>query len=329
MGFFSRKAQATDAAIAGALADYTVSAAQNENGLWQIQVELHGDDDPLALEAEMRQRLVKALDIKNDAMMFVFSRHKDAPMMPKTAPKKPTNITVRGVKKIMAVASGKGGVGKSTVAAGLACALAQQGLKVGLLDADIYGPSVPKLMGVEGQKPSGDEDGIVPLAAYGVSVMSIGFMVDPAKALIWRGPMVQSAFKQLLADVVWNHDGELDVLILDTPPGTGDVQLTLAQSLDVDGAVIVSTPQELALADARKGIQMFQSLNVPIWGLVENMSGPVFGEGGGKAEAERSAIPFLGSLPLDASLRIAADNGKPALEYFADLAHVIGKRIAS
>lgn len=328
MGFFSRAKTVSAQTITEALGDYAVTAMQAENGSWQIQVELHGDGDPAAIESEMRENLTRNIGIKNDRMMFVFSRHKDAPTIEKAPPaRKPSRIEVRGVKKIIAVASGKGGVGKSTVSAGLACALSAQGLKVGLLDADIYGPSVPKLMGLEGQKPGGDEDGIVPLAAHGLSVMSIGFMVDPAKALIWRGPMVQSAFRQLLSDVAWDHDGDLDVLVLDTPPGTGDVQLTLAQSLTIDGAIIVSTPQELALADARKGVQMFETLNVPILGLIENMSGDVFGTGGGEAAATALNIPFLGRLPLDKAIRESGDRGAPLGEYFKHLAQDIYRNL--
>ncbi len=269
-----------------------------------------------AVKEEEVKGLLRDLDLKDGGYALAISTHKTAPI------KKPARIEVKGVRKIVAVASGKGGVGKSTVAANLAVALAQNGLNVGLLDADIYGPSLPKLMGLEGQKPSKNDQGrIVPLEAYGVRVISIGFMVDPAQALIWRGPMVQSAFKQLLSDVEW---GGCDVLVLDTPPGTGDVQLTLAQSIKVDGAIIVSTPQELALADARKGVAMFQKLNVPILGLLENMSGAVFGTGGAETEAGRLGVPFLGSIPLEAAIREASDEGRPfALEKSGMAAQII------
>ncbi|MCB1721334.1 MAG: Mrp/NBP35 family ATP-binding protein [Rhodospirillales bacterium] len=226
------------------------------------------------------------------------------------------------VKKIIAVASGKGGVGKSTVAAGLARVLAAQGLKVGLLDADIYGPSQPKLMGVEGYKPALDADKqLIPAQVNGIKVMSIGFMVDAGKALVWRGPMVQSALYQLFRDVAWgSEDTPLDVLIVDMPPGTGDAQLTLAQKVPVDGAVIVSTPQDLALADARKGVEMFQAVGVPILGIVENMSTHIcsacgheehiFGHGGARKEAEKLGVPFLGEIPLSADIRKKADAGE-------------------
>lgn len=254
--------------------------------------------------------------LKDKDYALVVSAHKEPPLA-----KKPSTIELHGVKKVIAVASGKGGVGKSTVAASLAVAFAQKNLKVGLLDADIYGPSLPTLMGLQGQKPEQQNGKIVPLQAHGVKVMSIGFMVDPTQALIWRGPMVQSAFKQLLSDVDW---GGCDVLILDTPPGTGDVQLTLAQSLKVDGAVIVSTPQELALADARKGVAMFQKLNVPIIGIVENMSGEVFGTGGVALEAARLNVPYLGSIPLNPAIRLASDGGAPfALEKNAAGAQIL------
>jgi len=217
------------------------------------------------------------------------------------------------IKKIIAVASGKGGVGKSTVAAGLARALAADKTKrIGLLDADIYGPSQPTLFGLKDFKPEfTDLRRIIPADVDGVKVMSIGFMVDAEKALVWRGPMVQSAIYQMFRDVEWADENEpLDVLIVDMPPGTGDAQLTLAQKIDVTGAIIVSTPQELALADARKAVEMFRAVDVPILGLVENMSSDIFGRGGAKAEAERLGVPFLGEIELSADIRVKADNGE-------------------
>ena len=214
-------------------------------------------------------------------------------------------------KQIVAVASGKGGVGKSTIAANLAVALAKQGKKVGLLDADIYGPSIPKLMGIEKEKPDlGKDKKLIPVMAHGVGVMSIGLLVDPDKPMIWRGPMVQSAMYQMLRDVKW--DG-FDILIIDMPPGTGDIQLTLAQKTEVTGAIIVSTSQDLALMDARKAIEMFKKTNVPIIGLIDNMSvhvcsecgheDHIFGQDSVEIEAKKQNIPLLASIPLSHEMR--------------------------
>ena len=220
------------------------------------------------------------------------------------------------VGTIIAVASGKGGVGKSTVAANLAVAFARAGKKTGFLDGDIYGPSAPTLFGVHGKAAM--EDGkIQPVSAHGVSVMSIGFLVDPEQALAWRGPMVTGALKQLMRDVAW---GPLDVLIIDTPPGTGDAHLSLIQSKRLSGAVIVSTPQEMALADVRRGVELFRKTNIPIIGVVENMAWLettpgertyLFGEGGAEKAAAALSAPFLGALPLYPDLRIASDDGRP------------------
>jgi ATP-binding protein involved in chromosome partitioning len=225
-----------------------------------------------------------------------------------------------GVNKIIAIGSGKGGVGKSTLSANIAVALSQRGLKVGLLDADIYGPSQPKLMGVSGKPKIGGADGksILPLHAYGITLMSMGFLVAEDEAVVWRGPMLMGALQQFIGQVEW---GELDILLIDLPPGTGDVQLTLAQKCELDGAVIVSTPQDVALIDARKAMQMFYKLDVPILGMIENMSTFVctncgheehlFGKGGVQAEAERAQLNFLGEVPLDIKVRQSSDLGKP------------------
>lgn len=225
---------------------------------------------------------------------------------------------IPGVDRVLAVASGKGGVGKSTVSANLAVALAREGRRVGLLDADIHGPSQPRMMGVSKRPASPDGHTIEPLNAHGVTMMSIGLMLDPAKAVVWRGPMLMGALQQLLGQVAW---GELDVLVVDLPPGTGDVQLSLCQKTHVTGAVIVSTPQDVALLDARKAIDMFRTLKTPVLGIVENMSVFVcpncgheahpFGHGGARAEAEREGLPFLGELPLDLATRLAGDEGVP------------------
>lgn len=227
------------------------------------------------------------------------------------------------IRHIIAVASGKGGVGKSTIAANLAWSLARGGLRVGLLDADIYGPSVPKLAGIEGKKPEfTPANKIIPLEAQGLKVMSIGFLLkDGQGALIWRGPMAQSALYQMLRDVEWAQDHKpLDVLVIDMPPGTGDIQLTLAQKVPVTGAIIVSTPQDLALIDARRAIEMFRKTEVPILGLIENMSlyicpscgheDHIFGHGGAREEAEHMGVPFLGEVPLRMALRVQSDQGQ-------------------
>lgn len=227
-------------------------------------------------------------------------------------------------RHIIAVGSGKGGVGKSTVAFNIAATLAALGHKTALLDADIYGPSVPRLTGLSGQKPKTNKAGkIIPLEAHGLKIMSIGFMVEEEKPMIWRGPMVQTAFYQMLRDVDWGSDTDvLDFLIIDMPPGTGDVQLTLAQKVEATGAVIVSTPQDLALIDARKAIAMFEKTDVKVLGLIENMSfyvcpkcgheDHVFGHGGAREEAAIRNVPFLGEVPLDAKIRAESDAGARA-----------------
>jgi ATP-binding protein involved in chromosome partitioning len=226
-----------------------------------------------------------------------------------------------GIKNIVAVASGKGGVGKSTVAVNLALAWAAQGARVGLLDADIYGPSQPLMLGLEGQRP-GSPDGktLTPLKAHGVTAMSIGFLVDAEQPMVWRGPMVTQALTQLLSETQW---GELDYLVVDMPPGTGDIQLTLSQRVPVSGAVIVTTPQDIALADARKGLKMFEKVSVPVLGIIENMSlhvcsscghvEHIFGAGGGARMAEQYGVALLGELPLDAHIREEADGGRPTV----------------
>nr|WP_083239079.1 iron-sulfur cluster carrier protein ApbC [Methyloceanibacter superfactus] len=235
-------------------------------------------------------------------------------------PRCPPAGRVPGVKNIIAVASGKGGVGKSTTAVNFALALKDQGLKVGVLDADIYGPSMPRLLGIHGQPQQLAGNKLDPMRAYGLKVMSMGFLVDEETPMIWRGPMVMSALTQMLKDVAW---GELDVLVVDMPPGTGDAQLTMAQQVPLAGAVIVSTPQDLALIDARKGLNMFKKVNVPVLGIVENMStflcphcgerSDIFGHGGAKAEAERLGVPFLGEVPLTMAVRETSDAGKPVV----------------
>ena len=217
------------------------------------------------------------------------------------------------VRRVLAVASGKGGVGKSTVAVNLAAALAARGLSVGLLDADVYGPSLPTMLGVSG-KPEYRDGMMEPHRAHGLKAMSVGLLTEKTDAMIWRGPMASQALTQMLTQTRWGtEDAPLDVLVVDLPPGTGDVQLTLIQKTPLDGAVIVSTPQEVALADARRAHRLFEKVKVPTLGLIENMSGDVFGRGGGEAEAVRLDIPYLGVLPLDAALREGGDAGLPVV----------------
>ena len=232
------------------------------------------------------------------------------------------------VGSIIAVASGKGGVGKSTTTANLALGLRDLGLKVGLLDADIYGPSVPKLFNVHGKPQLKNGNTLIPMDGYGIKLMSIGFLVDEETPMIWRGPMVMSALTQMLRDVEW---GELDVMLVDMPPGTGDAQLTMAQAVPLRGAVIVSTPQDLALIDARRGVAMFRKVNVPVLGVVENMSyflcpncgtrSDIFGHGGARHEAERLGVPFLGEVPLHIDIRERSDAGLPVVATMPDGPH--------
>lgn len=227
-------------------------------------------------------------------------------------------MQVSGIKHMIAVASGKGGVGKSTTAVNLALGLQAIGLKVGILDADIYGPSQPRLLGLSGRPQVAGGNKLRPMEAYGLKAMSMGFLVDEGTPIIWRGPMVVSALTQMLRDVTW---GDLDVLVIDMPPGTGDVQLTMAQQVPLSGAIIVSTPQDLALIDARKGLNMFRKVDVPVLGIIENMSffvcpkcgerSDIFGHGGAKSEAEKLGIAFLGGVPLHMDIRVTSDEGQP------------------
>jgi ATP-binding protein involved in chromosome partitioning len=235
---------------------------------------------------------------------------------------------VPGIKHLIAVASGKGGVGKSTTAVNLALGFQANGLKVGILDADIYGPSQPRLLGLSGKPQAGQDNKLRPMQGYGLKVMSMGFLVDEGTPIIWRGPMVVSALTQMLREVVW---GELDVLVIDMPPGTGDVQLTMAQQVPLSGAIIVSTPQDLALIDARKGLNMFRKVDVPVLGIIENMSyfvctkcgerHEIFGHGGARNEADKLGIPFLGAVPLDLDVRLRSDAGQPITATRPDSAH--------
>lgn len=268
-------------------------------------------------EAETRLRAIDGIE----AVAIVLTGHASTPP-PDLKPKRPAEPEgpqkVPGVRHIIAIASGKGGVGKSTVASNLACAFAAQGKRVGLLDADVYGPSQPRMLGVSGRPASPDGKTILPLRNHGVTMMSLGLMTNDDQAVIWRGPMLMGALQQMLMQVQW---GALDVLIVDLPPGTGDVQMTLCQKAAIDGAIVVSTPQDVALLDARKGIDMFNQLNVPILGMIENMSTHicsncgheehVFGHGGVAAEAAKLGVPLLSEIPLHLDIRMAADGGAP------------------
>jgi ATP-binding protein involved in chromosome partitioning len=266
---------------------------------------LRGRIEREAREAAMTVQGVSTVQIRMDANVPSDGR--------------PRGLLKLPVRNVVAVASGKGGVGKSTVAVNMAVALAQSGAKVGLLDADIYGPNVPTMVGVHRLPPQNESGKLVPAEAYGMQVMSIGFLVKPGQPLIWRGPMLHSAIRQFLSDVEWD---ELDYLIIDLPPGTGDAQLSLAQSVPLSGGVIVTLPQDVSLEDARRGLEMFRELNVPILGVVENMSYlelpdgtrmDIFGTGGGQKLAEAAKVPFLGQIPMDPSVRKGGDQGTPVV----------------
>ena len=304
-----------------------IRALQIENGHVQFVIEVPDGDlakviDPLQPQIESQLRNLAGVE----KVSIVLTAHKSA--QPATAPPslkvgghpKPQSgpMKPQGVDRIIAIASGKGGVGKSTVSSNLAVALAAQGRRVGLLDADIYGPSQPRMMGINKRPASPDGKTIIPLHAHGVTLMSIGFMLEENKAVVWRGPMLMGALQQMISQVAW---GELDILLVDLPPGTGDVQLTLCQKTQLTGAIVVSTPQDVALLDARKAMDMFNTLKTPILGLVENMSvfhcphcgetSNIFGHGGVADEAKERGLPFLGALPLDLATRLASDDGRP------------------
>lgn len=290
-----------------------------------------GNAEPLRKAAEEAARAVPGIA---SAIVTLTAEKAPAAAQP-AAPARPAvpagqKAQVAGVKHIIAVASGKGGVGKSTTACNLALAFAAKGLRVGVLDADIYGPSMPKLFAIRGKPTLAGGRVLNPMEGYGVKVMSIGFLVDEDAAMIWRGPMVISAIQQMLREVAW---GELDILVVDMPPGTGDAQLTMAQNVPLAGAVIVSTPQDLALIDARRGIAMFRKVEVPILGVIENMSyfvAPdtgkrydIFGHGGARAEAERQGAPFLGEIPLAMVIREKSDAGLPVVVTEPDGPHAL------
>jgi ATP-binding protein involved in chromosome partitioning len=283
-----------------------------------------GAMEPMRAAAESA---VKKLGGVANALVSLTAEKAPAPSPPPPKHAAPRSIAIPGIANIIAVASGKGGVGKSTTCVNLALSLARQGWRVGILDADIYGPSLPRLLGIN-SKPETEGRFMRPIEAYGVKAMSIGFLVDEEDAMIWRGPMVMAAIQQLLREVLW---GELDCLVVDMPPGTGDAQLTLAQNVPLAGAVIVSTPQDLALIDARRGIVMFNKVDVPVLGLIENMSyflcphcggrSDIFAHGGARHEAEKYGVPFLGEVPLHMGIREHADSGKPVVAVDPEGAH--------
>lgn len=301
---------ATEAAAMEPVRKAAESAVSGLPGVSQVLVGLTADKAPSSAAAQARQQAQRPA--------------------PGAGPGGPTPKAagVPGVKQIIAVASGKGGVGKSTTTANLAVALSVLGLKVGVLDADIYGPSVPKIFGITGKPRLVSGRTLAPMEAFGLKIMSIGFLIDEETPMIWRGPMVISAITQMLREVAW---GELDVLVVDMPPGTGDAQLTMAQQTPLAGAVIVSTPQDLALLDARRGVAMFKKVEVPILGIVENMSyficpecgtrSDIFAHGGARHEAERLGVPFLGEVPLAMPIRETSDSGRPIVASDPDSAH--------
>jgi ATP-binding protein involved in chromosome partitioning len=298
---------------------------KNGNVGFAIEIDPKRADELEPLRRAAEQAVSALPDVLSVTAVLTAHRGAPRPSAPSQPQERATHraghaqkAAVPGVRHIVAVASGKGGVGKSTTAVNLALALKAMGLRVGLLDADIYGPSQPRMMGISGKPTSPDGRRLNPLENYGVKVMSIGFMVPEETPMIWRGPMVMSAINQMLRDVDW---GELDILVVDLPPGTGDAQLTMAQQVPLSGAVIVSTPQDIALLDARKGLNMFRKVEVPVLGIVENMSyfscphcgqrSDIFSHGGAKREAERLGVEFLGELPLDMAIRETSDGGRP------------------
>ncbi len=318
-----------DIVSAGRVSDIVVA---NNRVMFAITADAasSGTMEPVRREAE---RIVAALPGVEKVMVALTAERKQAP--PKTANLK---SGIPGLRHIVAVASGKGGVGKSTMAVNLALALKANGLRVAVLDADVYGPSLPRLLGITGKPRAADAEGklMQPMEAFGLKVMSMGFLVPEDTPMIWRGPMVMSALMQMLRDVTW---GETDIMIVDMPPGTGDAQLTLAQQTPLSGAVIVSTPQDLALLDARKGLNMFRKVSVPVLGIIENMSyficnkcgerHEIFGHGGAREEARRLGVPFLGEVPLDMEIRARSDAGEPIVAALPQGEHAaIFKKIA-
>ncbi|KUJ80518.1 sodium:proton antiporter [Ruegeria marisrubri] len=294
------------------------------------------------LKGQIEERLSGLDEIENLLVVMTAERPSPPPPEPPRLKKRPTeapgrdmrpmSAAIPGIKTIIAVASGKGGVGKSTTAVNLALALRSLGLKTGLLDADIYGPSLPRLLNIT-DRPEIRDDRVIPIEKYGIKTMSMGFLMEEDNPVIWRGPMIVTALMQMSREVDW---GELDVLVLDMPPGTGDAQLTMAQQVPLQGAVIVSTPQDLALIDARKGLKMFKNVDVPIFGIIENMSvficphcgkpSNIFGHGGAEADARKLGVPFLGAIPLHMEIRETSDEGTPVVVANPDSPHAAAYR---
>ena len=311
-----------------------VRALNVDGGAVRFVMEVDAPEPFLPAKAEAEQKLT---ELGASAVSVVMTAHSKPTPPPDLKPSRQAEPSgpqkIPGVDRIIAVASGKGGVGKSTVSANLACALAAEGRRVGMLDADVYGPSQPRMLGVSGRPQSPDGKLILPLRNFGVTMMSIGLMTNEDQAVVWRGPMLMGALQQMLTQVQW---GALDVLIVDLPPGTGDVQMTLAQKAQLDGALIVSTPQDVALLDARKGVDMFNQMGTPIIGMIENMSTHicsecgheehVFGHGGVTAEAEKLGVPLLAEIPLHLDIRLAADGGAPIVVSKPDSAQAQGFR---
>ena len=305
---FMMEVPPADARLYEAVREEAEAALQALPGVEKAQVVLTADREPPVPPGTVRMRRNSHISAEAEAQ---------ARPAPQAAALKPAHVA-----HVIAVASGKGGVGKSTVAVNLACALAILGKRTGLLDADVYGPSVPRMTGLTAEPGTTSDKKLLPLQGWGLKVMSIGLLVDEASPMIWRGPMASSAVNQMLNDVVWGtEDDPLDVLVVDMPPGTGDIQLTLAQRVALSGAVVVSTPQEVALIDARRAVAMFEKTHVPIMGVVENMAYfpdpttgrpiEIFGRGGAKAVAAQLRTPFLGEIPIDVALRQACDDGRP------------------
>jgi ATP-binding protein involved in chromosome partitioning len=277
--------QVRDLVIEGNAIKVTIGLTSYSSPLWE----------------ETREQLVEQLRTKLPTNPAV-----DVTVVPHNRPVEPIGNIGLTAKSVIAVGSGKGGVGKSTIAVSIACGLKRAGCRVGLLDADVYGPSVPHLLGLD-ERPQAVDGKLQPIQVDGMPVMSMGFLVPPGEAVVWRGPMLHGAITQFLRDTAW---GELDYLIIDMPPGTGDVSLTLSQLLGLAGAVIVCTPQKVALLDAVRAIDMFHQVKIPVLGMVENMTGEIFGRGGAKAQAEQMGVPFLGEVPTEAQIRIQGDEGK-------------------